>query len=56
MPRFALLIGLAMLSGCAGLEAQQGSVSWAHGDERVQKCMRWASESYCRGEIYGDSE
>ena len=59
MPRFALLTCIAMLAvwaglaSCAKLEAQQGSAPWAHSDERVQKCMRYASESYCRDEIYG---
>jgi hypothetical protein len=55
MPRFALLIPVVLLAGCAGLK-EQGSVSWAHGDERVQKCMRWASESHCRDEIYGNGD
>ena len=62
MYRFALLISLTMLVGCAGLagcaelEAQQGAASQTYFDERIQKCMRWASISYCRDEIYGDSE
>lgn len=56
MPQFALLIGLAMLSGCAGLEAQQGAASWTYFDQRIQDCMRYASQSYCRDEIYGESE
>jgi hypothetical protein len=62
MHRFALLIPVAMLAvcaslaGCAGLEAQQGSASWTYFDERIQDCMRYASESSCRDEIYGDSE
>jgi hypothetical protein len=53
MPRFALLICVAMLAGCAGLEAQQEAASWTYFDQRIQECMRWASVSYCRDEIYG---
>ena len=59
MPRFALLTrisivaGCAGLAACAGLEAQQGSTPWAQLSEPIQECMRYASESYCRDEIYG---
>jgi hypothetical protein len=53
MQRFALLIIAALLAGCAELEAQQGSAPWAYGNERFQECMRYASESYCRDDIYG---
>ena len=51
--RLAVLAGCAGLTGCAGLEAQQGSAPWAHGNEQFQECMRYASESYCRDDIYG---
>jgi hypothetical protein len=53
MPRFALLIALATLAGCAGLEAQQRSASWEQGSKRFQECLRYASVSYCRDDIYG---
>ena len=57
MHRFALLIGIATLAGCAGLEAQQGLPPWAReGNEQFQQCMRYASESHCREDIYGHGD
>lgn len=59
MHQFAVFTGLAVvaacagLAGCAGLQPQQGSTPFAHGNEQMQQCMRYASESHCRDEIYG---
>jgi hypothetical protein len=51
--RLAILAGCACLAGCAGLEAQQGSSPWKQGSKQFQECVRYASNSYCRDDIYG---
>jgi hypothetical protein len=53
MVRGALLILVALLAGCAGLETQQASMPWEGGSERFQECVKYASVSHCRDEIYG---
>lgn len=53
MHRAALLILAALLVGCAGLEGQQASAPWERGNERFQECLKYASVSYCRDDIYG---
>lgn len=52
----AVVAACAGLAGCAGLEPQQGATPFAHGNERMQDCMRYASESHCRDEIYGSGD
>lgn len=53
MSRLALVIIAATLAGCATADTAPQTMPWQGGNERFQQCLKYASVSYCRDDIYG---
>jgi hypothetical protein len=53
MHRLALVMFAVVLAGCAAGDARQAALPWEKGSPRFQECVRYASVTYCREDIYG---
>ncbi len=53
MSRLAVVMIAATLAGCATADTRPQTAPWQSTNERLRECMKFASESYCREDLFG---